>query len=97
MMIKEDDIIYSLCWFDEEQWKLLSKIDPTGVDESYSEWKKNANKAYSELIENGLKVQKISIKITKLQEWCQERGVMPNSKSRSEYAAFLAQKRHGKR
>ncbi|MEL0583855.1 MAG: hypothetical protein AAES65_03080 [Candidatus Thiodiazotropha sp. (ex. Lucinoma kazani)] len=95
-MKKEDDIIYTLCWFDEEQWKLLSKIDPTGVDESYSEWKKNANKAYSELIENGLKAQKISIKISKLQEWCLERGVESNSKSRSEYAAYLAQERYEK-
>jgi len=95
-MKKENDIIYTLCWFDEEQWKLLSKIDPTGVDASYFVWKKNANNAYSKLIENGLKAQKISIKISKLQEWCQEREVEPNSKSRSEYAAFLAQKRHKK-
>jgi hypothetical protein len=96
MKIEEDDTVYTLCWFDEEQWTLLSQIDPDGVDESYTEWKNGANKAYSELLDNGLKAQKISIKITKLQKWCQERGIDPNSKSRAEYVAHLAKKRHEK-
>lgn len=95
-MIKEDDTIFTLCWFDEDQWKLLAEVDPTGVDDSYSQWRKNANKAFTELKENGLKAQKVSIKISKLLEWCHQRGIEPNSKSRSEYAAFLAQERSKK-
>lgn len=96
-MIKDDDIVCSICWFDEEQWNLLSKIDPNGVDESYSIWKKSANKAYSMLIENGQKAQKISIKISKLQAWCQKRGVKPDGKSRSKYVAYLALERSEKK
>ena len=88
--------LYTICWFDEGQWKLLAKLDPNGVDDTYSQWRKNANKAFSELKENGFKVQKVSVITTELEEWCKERNIEPNSKSRSEYAAFLAQKRHEK-
>lgn len=95
-MIEDDDTIITLCWFDEEQWNLLAKEDPDGVDESYSQWRANANKAFAELKKNGLKVQKISIKISELLKWCQERGVAPNSKSRSEYVALIAQERNRK-
>ena len=95
-MNEDDDTIFTLCWFDEEQWNLLAKADPDGVDESYSQWRTNANKAFTELKENGLKVQKLSIKISELLKWCQERGIEPNSKSRSEYAAFIAQERDEK-
>ena len=95
-MIEDDNTIFAFCWFDEEQWNLLAKVDPGGVDESYSQWRKNANKAFTELNEKGLKVQKLSIKISELLKWCQERNVEPNSKSRSEYAAFIARERDEK-
>jgi len=95
-MNNDNEIIYTICWFDEEQWELIAKLDPNGVDDSYSQWRKNANKAFSELKENGFNVQKISVTTTELEKWCQERNVEPNSKSRSEYAAFLAQQRNEK-
>lgn len=95
-MNDEYDSLISFCWFDEEQWNLLAAVDPAGVDESYSQWRKNANKAISELRQNGIKAQKISIKVSELLHWCQEQEIEPNSKSRSEYAAFIAQQRHEK-
>ncbi len=95
-MNDDNKIIYTICWFDEEQWELLAKLDPNGVDDSYSEWRKNANKAFSELKENGANVQKVLVTTSELEKWCQKRKVEPNSKSRSEYAAFLAQNRNEK-
>lgn len=92
-MIEDDSTIFAFCWFDEEQWTLLAKADPGGVDESYSQWRKNANKAFTELREKGLKVKKLSIKTSELLKWCQEKKVEPNSKARSEYAAFIARER----
>ena len=94
-MDNENDIALAFCWFDKEQWQLLAKIDPDGVDNSYEEWRKNANSAISKFETSGQKVVKISIKISDLQEWCRERGFEPNSKSRSEYVAMLAQQRDG--
>lgn len=95
-MNDNNETIYTFCWFDEEQWELIAKLDPSGVDDSYSQWRKNANKAFNELKENGFKAQKVLVKAIELEEWCKERNVEPNSKSRSEYAAFLAQERNEK-
>ena len=95
-MNEDNETIYTISWFDEEQWELLAKLDPNGVDDTYSHWRKNANKAFSELKENGLKVQKVLVTTSELEKWCQERNVGPNSKSRSEYAAFLAKERNEK-
>jgi len=95
-MNKENEIIYTFCWFDEEQWELLSKLDPKGTDDSYSQWRNNANNAISDLKDNGQNVKKISIKTLELEKWCKERNLEPNGKSRSEYASFLAQARNEK-
>lgn len=94
--IEENKIIYTFCWFDEEQWLLLEKLDPNGVDDSYSQWKTNATRAIRELEKNGQSITKISIKILELEKWCQERDLEPNSKSRSEYVASLARARNEK-
>ena len=93
-MDTDKDIQFSLCWFDKEQWELLAKIDPEGVDDSYEEWRKNANKAISDFSTNGQNLVKVSIKVAELQEWCKNKEVEPNSSSRAEFAAMLAQQRH---
>ena len=64
LMNNEEEIEIALCWFDEEQWSLLSEIDPNGVDSSYEEWRRNASKAFSEFMASGQKVRKVSIKIS---------------------------------
>ena len=92
----DDENIYTLCWFYEEQWNLISKLDPNGVDDSYSQWRKNASKAFLELKENGMKVQKVLVRTAEFSKWCQEKNINLDSKSRAEYAVFLAEERHEK-
>jgi len=92
----DNENIYTICWFDEEQWKLIARLDPNGADDSYSEWRKNANKAFSDLKEKGLSVNKVLVNTRELAKWCYERNINPNSKARSHYAAFLAQERYEK-
>lgn len=93
-MNNDNEIEFAFCWYDEDQWKLLEKIAPEGLDASYKEWKKNANSAISGFEKRGQKIIKVSIKISELQKWCQERGLEPNSKSRSQFAAMLAKNRN---
>ena len=92
-MNNSNDIEFAFCWFDKEQWQLLAEIDQGGVDDTYEEWRNNANDAISKIEKNGQKAIKVSIKVSELQRWCQEKGVKPNSKSRSEYVAILARER----
>jgi len=92
-MNNDNEIKFAFCWFDKEQWELLAKIDPDGVDDSYEQWRKNAVKSILELESRGLSVTKVLIRISELQKWCEEKNVEPNSRSRSEFAAKLAQAR----
>jgi hypothetical protein len=52
-------------------------------------------RAFSEIQASGKKVRKVLIKIPKLQEWCEEKELEPNSKARAEYASALAIREHG--
>lgn len=88
-MDSEDNVEFAFCWFDKEQWTLLSEIDPDGVDDSYEKWRNNANKAITELESNKQVVKKVSIKISQLQQWCKDNGLEPNSASRAKYAVEL--------
>ncbi len=95
-MNSENDFILAVCWFDKEQWQLLAKVDPEGVDGSYEEWRKKASKTIAELRSRGQMVVKVQVNVSEFLEWCQERGLEPDSSARSRYASFLAQKRYGK-
>ena len=87
------DIEIAMCWFDEDQWKLLAELDPDGTDGSYEEWRREATRAFDTIRSQGHKVRRVSIRISELSVWCKEKGVEPNSSSRAEYAAFLLQSR----
>ena len=96
-MSAENEMVIALCWFDREQWEQLALVDPEGVDNSYEDWKKGANRAFSNLTANGQKLRKISIRTSDLIKWCQENDQEPNSSARSKYAAMVAQKRYDKK
>jgi inorganic triphosphatase YgiF len=87
-MNQDEKMKLGMCWFDAEQWQLLKELDPEGTDDSYEEWRKQANSAFSELRAAGQNIVKVSIKINDLLTWCKEQGKDPVSSSRSEFAAF---------
>lgn len=91
----EQQIVYSFAWFQPEEWQHLKEAveDPSTLDNTYEEWRNNAENMVGKIRENGQQVNKISIKINKLLLWCQSKGIKPDSKARSEYAACIAQQR----
>jgi hypothetical protein len=94
--MSEQDIIYSFAWFQPEQWSRLKEVvdDPSSLDDTYEEWRADAEKAISEFRANGQAVQKISINVSKLLIWCGSKGYKPDSKARAEYTASLARERN---
>ena len=93
--MSEQQIVYSFAWFQPEEWQKLKETveDPETLDDTYQEWRHNAEAVITELRNDGHQVKKISIKISKLLDWCESKGLKPNGKARSEYAAFLAEQR----
>ncbi len=91
----EQDVVYSFAWFQPDEWELLKRTvdDPSTLDDTYLEWRHNAESAINEIRGKGITINKISIKISQLLAWCDAEGVKPDSSARSEYAAFITQQR----
>lgn len=91
----EQKIVYSFAWFQPEEWTRLKEVveDPSTLDDTYDEWRKNAESTIGEFRANGQSVRKISIKINELLDWCESKGVKPDGKARSEFAALKASHR----
>jgi hypothetical protein len=64
------------------------ELDPEGTENTYEEWRKQANAAFSELRATGQNIVKVSVQIDDLMAWCNENGGDTVSSSRSEFAAF---------
>ncbi|GAC20156.1 hypothetical protein [Paraglaciecola arctica] len=94
--MREQNIVYSLAWFQPNEWSRLKEVvdDPSSLDDTYEEWRANAEKAISKYRANGQTVQKISIKISELLIWCGSKGYKPDSEARAEYTASLAKERN---
>jgi hypothetical protein len=93
--MSEQKVVYSFAWYQPEEWELLKRTvdDPSTLDDTYAEWRHNAENSISEIRANGHTINKTSIKIDQLMAWCSAKGLKPDSSARSEYAAFLAQQR----
>lgn len=91
----------AFCWYERDQWEALKRIavDADAMDDSFDEWKKNANEAIHDLQINapaGHSVQKVQIKVDKLLAWCEEEGVVNDSQSRTHYAVAVLKQRESK-
>ncbi|MCP8690050.1 hypothetical protein [Marinobacterium sedimentorum] len=95
-MDHDENIEIGMCWFDEEQWNLLRELDPEGTDDTYEDWRKNANKAFYDIRASGHKIVKVAVKIDEFLAWCEEKNYEPVSFSRSEYASFKLRQAHEK-
>ena len=95
--MEDEAQIIGLCWFQPEQWSRLVDIsdDRAELDSSYEEWRKNASSAIREIESTGNKVKKVNINLEELLLWCNEKGVLVNGQSRSEYAAHVLHQKYG--
>ncbi|NQV70188.1 MAG: hypothetical protein HQ498_09195 [Pseudohongiella sp.] len=94
-MTEESNVNVGMCWYQREQWELLkeSAADPERLDDSYEEWKTGANGAIQDLEKQGIYPKKVSVRVSELIEWCNEKGYELNGKARSEFATYLLSKR----
>jgi len=84
------EAIIGVCWYQPDEWEMLKQTatDSETLDDSYEDWKKNANRAINGLRSNNTKVKKVNVKINELIVWCGENKLENNSKTRSRYAAW---------
>ncbi len=95
-MTTEKNIGIAFCWYEAGEWEKMkvTSEDSDTLDSSYEEWKSSANIAIAELMAEGLKINKIAMKMDEFNSWCKENRFKNNSKARSNYAAHKLQERN---
>lgn len=93
-----DNIVVAFCWYQPDEWEKLKQTaaDAEKLDDTYKEWKKNANDMIRVVRATGRSVQKINIKTEALNAWCKAEGRENNSAARSHYATAMAKQRNSK-
>lgn len=94
-MTDEHEMQIGFCWYQPEQWAELKKVaaDPEVLDDTYEEWRSNANEAFAEIKGTGQNVTKVSINIKELMAWCRDNRHKLDGEARSGFAAFKLQNR----
>ena len=92
MSPKQDRYVLRLAWYDEEQWQLLCALVPdrNALDDTYEQWQQSARQAVREIESSGRTVERVSINVLAMSEWCRERKVPLTGPARAEYVAQLA-------
>ena len=90
--------IYGISWFQPEQWERLLEIssDRESLDNSYEEWRENANKAIHEFRAQGHIIKKVKLNLEEFLSWCNENKKETNGSARAEYVAILMENKNAK-
>ncbi|MEA3412470.1 MAG: hypothetical protein U9R74_13160 [Pseudomonadota bacterium] len=93
--MKNDTVNIGVCWYKEEQWERLKEIvsDPDNIEETYQQWRKDAEKTLTELKANRVDIKKVSVDTEEMLIWANEHGRPLDGEARSEYAAHILQGR----
>ncbi len=83
----------ALAWYRQDQWQLLLgySTDSDKLERTHQEWLEHAEEKVDEMGKSGINVVKIDINIEEMKKWCERHKKQIDSRTRSEYAVFLAQ------
>ena len=71
------DTILRIAWYSQDQWN---------IEDTYEEWKANAEKALRDSQNAGISVRKVQIDVDELLAWCKSKNIPVDRASRSEFA-----------
>jgi hypothetical protein len=96
-MSSERDLAIAFCWYEPDEWLKIKKsaADADAQDDSYEEWKSNANRAIKNIKATGHNVAKIAMKAEEFFAWCSKNNTENNADARSRFAAMKLQERKG--
>ena len=70
----------AFCWYEPDEWLDIKKfaVDADKQDDTYEEWRANANKAIKNIRASGQNVVKISMKADEFFAWCKDNNCQNN-------------------
>ncbi len=86
-----------LAWYRAGEWEDLKAFceDGSKLEESYEEWKRNAEKALRDIERQGFYVERIDFDLDEFKKWCRANQKQPIGISRSEFAVMKLHARGG--
>jgi hypothetical protein len=78
-----------VAWYSAEGWQQLASMPEAGIEKSYQDFVRTFERACREFAVRGVQVEKITIDIDKLVEWCASNGYVVDTKGRAAYGAML--------
>ena len=96
--MKEQNTLFGIAWYRKEQWELLKSTaaDFELIEDTFEEWEKNAKKALRNLRKEGANVIKVDFDVEEFNEWCKKNNKRPDTRTRSDYVAYLLREKYNK-
>ena len=92
----ESRTVIGLASYHADEWEELKAFcdDRNTLEESYDEWKNNAEKARGDLELDGFHVEMVDFDLMEFKAWCRLNGKRPTAASRSEFTVLKLRERH---
>ena len=90
----EPPTVVGIVWYRQKDYERLKRMFPDGytLDDTFSDWLKNAQRVSGELTAQGFTVVKAYVDPEICPGWCEARGVPMDRQARSDYAREYAQR-----
>jgi hypothetical protein len=82
-------MIAGLAWLTKANFAAHRRLDPTGLQQTFEQWLRSAERIEQETQARGIKVRRVEIDPDALAAWCRDRGVAVNSKARGLFAGIM--------
>ena len=78
----KDTYFFFIPWFTERDWKEVRRLTHESSNGNYNKWLERCEKEVTQLKSNGARVQKVFIKAEEYENYCKEKKLKYDAKSR---------------
>jgi len=78
-----------MAWYSPDQWDRLRAVaaDKEKLEQPYAEWAAGAGKGLAELNQAGAIVEKVTVDVNELEQWCRNKNLAIDAGARAQFAA----------
>jgi len=82
-------MVLGVAWYEPEQWERLLDIsaDRDELEATHAEWERNAVQSMKRLSRGGVWLEKVTVDLEELVQWCLSRNLPVDGKSRAAFAS----------
>jgi hypothetical protein len=78
-----------MAWYTPEAWKQLVAMPEARIEKSYQDFVHAFERGVRELATRGVRVEKLTIDVAKMTEWCRRHGYEVDTRGRATYGSML--------